>query len=95
MSKLTEFLRELQYNREVFRLLSDREVPYLMIIGSDGRTIEAKTPIEGLSILIRTAPMPEGKVLLIVKPTGMKMFVEEIPEILLVQKLHKYVGKLL
>ncbi|QQO39311.1 hypothetical protein SEA_CRUNCHYBOI_25 [Microbacterium phage CrunchyBoi] len=95
MSKLTKFLKELSYNRMVFEILSQREVPYLVIHSSTGRTIEAHTRIPGFSILITTTPMEDGKVLLIVKPTGMKMFVEEIPEILLKQKLLKYVGTLL
>ncbi|QKY80381.1 hypothetical protein SEA_PABST_23 [Microbacterium phage Pabst] len=95
MTKLTDFLREIRYNREVFALLAAREVPYLVIHDGTGRTIEAHTVINGLSIMIKTTPKPDGKVLLIVKPTGMNPFIEDIPEILLKQKLHKYIGKLL
>ena len=95
MSKIQTFRRELKYNAMVFQLLAEREIPYLVYYGPDGRSIEAKSPIPSISIIFKTAPMPEGKVLLVVKPTGMKMFVEELPEILLRQKLLKYIGKLL
>ena len=94
-SKVSLLNREITYNAEVFRLLSERAIPYLVWYGSDGRTIEAKTPIKGLALLFKTAPMPEGKVLLIIKPTGLKPFVEEIDDRLLVQRLHSYVRKVL
>ncbi|QJD52768.1 hypothetical protein SEA_UNPHAZED_24 [Microbacterium phage Unphazed] len=95
MSKITDFRREIKYNSLVFELLAARDVPYLVYHHSGGRTIEAHTPISGLSILISTQPLPQDKVLVIVKPTGMKGMTEEIPEILLKQKLLKYIGKLL
>lgn len=95
MSRVQDLNREIAFNALVFRLLAEREIPYLVMYGPDGRTIEAKTHIPGLALLFKTTPMPEGKVLLIIKPTGMKAFVEEIPESLLLQRLHNYVRKLL
>ncbi|QDF16975.1 hypothetical protein SEA_YELLOWPANDA_23 [Microbacterium phage YellowPanda] len=95
MSKIDNFRREIKYNSLVFELLAARDVPYLVYHHSGGRTIEAHTPLNGLSILISTKPLPDDKVLVIIKPTGMKGMTEEVPSILLKQKLHKYVGKLL
>jgi len=95
MSKVSDLNREIEYNAHVFRLLAEREIPYLVHHDGSGRTIEAKTLVKGLVLLFKTAPMPEGKVLLIVKPNSMKPFVEEIPDTLLLQRLHNYVRKLL
>ena len=95
MSKVEDLNREIAYNAMVFRLMAERDIPYLVWYGPDGRTIEAKTHVPGLALLFKTTPMPEGKVLLIVKPTGMKPFVEELNEKLLLQRLHNYVRKLL
>ncbi|QFG04943.1 hypothetical protein Fullmetal_21 [Microbacterium phage Fullmetal] len=95
MSKIDNFRRELRYNAKVFQVLAEKEIPYLVWHGPDGRTVEAKTPVKGLAILFKTTPMPEGKVLLIVKPTGMKPWVEEITEAILLQRIHNYVRKIL
>ncbi|QNN98068.1 hypothetical protein SEA_FEDE_20 [Microbacterium phage Fede] len=95
MSKIDNLRREIKYNAYVFRILADRDIPYLVWHGPDGKTIEAKTGIVGLALLIKTTPMPEGKVLLIVKPTGMNPFVDEFDEKLLIQRFHAYLRKIL
>jgi hypothetical protein len=87
--------REIQYNKLVFELLNEKGIDHLVHYDSSGRTVEAKTGVAGLAILIKTAPMPDGKVLLVVKPTNMKPFVETIDERLLKQRLHKWIGDLL
>ncbi|QJD51760.1 hypothetical protein SEA_ASHTON_21 [Microbacterium phage Ashton] len=95
MSNIDNLRREIAYNAQVFQVLSEKEIPYLVWYGPDGRTVEAKTLVQGIAILFKTTPMPDSKVLLIVKPTGMKPWVEEISEALLLQRIHKYVRNIL
>ena len=95
-SKVTLLRREIQHNAVVFRLLAANDTPYLVMYGPDGRTIEARTSKPGLSLLIKTTPIPnQGMVLLIIKPTGMKPFVEQIDERILDRRLLYYIRRIL
>ena len=95
-SAVERLRREIKLNAVVFRLLAARQVPYLVMYGPDGRTIEARTSLKGLSLLIKTTPIPDKMmVLLIIKPTGMKPFIEEVDECILDRRLHYYFGKIL
>ena len=96
MSKVQDLCREIRYNAVVFRIMAEKSIPYLVWYGADGRTIEVQALQKGLVLLVKTVPLPDDKVLLIVKPNIFpKAFIEEISEVLLVQKVHKYVRELL
>jgi len=93
-SNLARYIREVRYNLMLKEMLVDYD--YLIHYGPEGRTFEVKTSVPGLVILFKTAPLPQGKVLLVVKANKMKSAViEEIDERLLKQRLYKWIGELL
>ena len=95
MSSIERLRREIAYNREVLKVLQEREMEALMIHSKNGRIIEAKTLAPGLVLMFSTSPLPDNKVLLVVKPNkGLPGIVEEIDARLLTQRVHASIRKM-
>lgn len=95
MSKVAQLSREIRYTKLVCSILDEHKLEYLTLHNSEGRTVEARTRVLGLSLLFKTTPMPESRVLFIVKPTGFKPFVEELDEASLPERVTHYVKEFL
>jgi|SRR6478735_707273 len=92
MGKVQDLRRIIKYNKSLEDVLQQYEVPYVRMYHGTTRPIEAQIGRGRPALLVTCIPAQDSVVKLIIQPVGMFKLtsIQDVPEILLKQKLHQF-----
>jgi len=96
MSKVATLQRIIKYNRTLFDVLVEYQLPFVRMYHGNARPFEVQLGQGKPALLVTLVPLNDSDVRLIIMPSGMikATSISEFPEVLLRQKLTRFFKEL-